>query len=88
MSEELLKEETAPAQEPTTDTADGDALAAQKKEGNRQQRMHDLIETAITRTITTLPSEYCRSSESQPSTFTKEGLDVMSYTTNAPAAPR
>ena len=45
MSEELLKEETAPAQEPTTDTADGDALAAQKKEGKRQQRMHDLIET-------------------------------------------
>ena len=45
MSEELLKEETAPAQEPTTDTADGDALVAQKKEGKRQQRMHDLIET-------------------------------------------
>ena len=44
MSEELLKEETAAAQ-PTADTEEGDALAAQKKEGKRQQRMHDLIET-------------------------------------------
>ena len=44
MSEELLKEETAAAQ-PTADADEGDALAAQKKEGKRQQRMHDLIET-------------------------------------------
>ena len=44
MSEELLKEETAAAQ-PTADAEEGDALAAQKKEGKRQQRMHDLIET-------------------------------------------
>ena len=43
MSEELLKEETAAAQ-PTADAEEGDALAAQKKEGKRQQRMHDLIE--------------------------------------------
>ena len=44
MSEELLKEETAAAQ-PTADADEGDTLAAQKKEGKRQQRMHDLIET-------------------------------------------
>ena len=44
MSEELLKEETAAAQ-PTADAEEGDALAAQKKEGKRQQRMHDLSET-------------------------------------------